>query len=304
MPIILSAALLLQGAVCHAAQDVTPTDTVSLLPCGIPGLPEDYALPAGEMKEKHNMQEHDVIEAIGTLKPGLDYREGEVFTLADSEEQALAYAEAFNGRLLLFSDGVATIELPEDLTVLQAVSASSDPACMVLPAVDPVYCIRLDPGEMNGEFSDEENSVDNVTENASDPVNPGIPDSMTDTMDPSGSSNSGSLHYQDYVSKGLVDDPFLLHPEEQCNHNGKQYQWQHDLMHSWEAWTYGFGSGNVKVGIIDTGVLKEHEDFAGTRITQYDYCSRDERNDNYVSAAHGTHVAGIICAVPDNGAYR
>jgi len=53
------------------------------------------------------------------------------------------------------------------------------------------------------------------------------------------------------------------------------------------------------VGVIDTGVYLDHEDLAGNLVAGYDF-DRDQVA-AYDYYGHGTHVAGIIAAVANNG---
>jgi subtilisin family serine protease len=71
------------------------------------------------------------------------------------------------------------------------------------------------------------------------------------------------------------------------------------------AWATSTGAG-VKVGIVDTGVDLNHEDLAGQILMSTNCigangdpsrCTGSGQDDN----GHGTHVAGIIAAVKDNG---
>ncbi|MBQ9276398.1 MAG: S8 family serine peptidase [Clostridia bacterium] len=71
------------------------------------------------------------------------------------------------------------------------------------------------------------------------------------------------------------------------------------------AWSYTAGSSTVRVGIIDTGIDADHEDLSANVNTSL---SRDfSLAEPYIPAAvvdsgyHGTHVAGIIGAVGNNG---
>jgi len=58
-------------------------------------------------------------------------------------------------------------------------------------------------------------------------------------------------------------------------------------------------AGSVIIGIIDTGILSSHEDFAGKVVAGYDFFDMDpDAADDY---GHGTHVAGIAAARGDNG---
>lgn len=60
-----------------------------------------------------------------------------------------------------------------------------------------------------------------------------------------------------------------------------------------KVWDKGTGSG-VKIGIIDTGIQKDHPDLASNMITGYDFVNND--NDANDDNGHGTHVAGIAAA--------
>lgn len=66
------------------------------------------------------------------------------------------------------------------------------------------------------------------------------------------------------------------------------------------AWDRTLGSVSVKVAVIDSGLLKTHEEFAGSgRVLQgYDFDDGDsDPNDN---CGHGTHVTGTIGATINN----
>ncbi|HWH08257.1 MAG TPA: S8 family serine peptidase [Candidatus Thermoplasmatota archaeon] len=67
------------------------------------------------------------------------------------------------------------------------------------------------------------------------------------------------------------------------------------------AWSRTTGSASVKVAVIDSGLRRTHEEFAGqARILQgYDTISED--NDPQDACGHGTHVTGTIAATINNG---
>ncbi len=76
-------------------------------------------------------------------------------------------------------------------------------------------------------------------------------------------------------------------------------QWGPEAMSLPYAWDFTTGSSSVIVAVIDTGVQINHPDLAGHITAGYDFYNRT----TYVRDinGHGTHVAGIIGAVTNNG---
>ncbi len=67
---------------------------------------------------------------------------------------------------------------------------------------------------------------------------------------------------------------------------------------AWDS-SAGYGSANVTVALIDSGILRTHEDFVGGRVLQgHDYVSNDADPDD--SCGHGTHTSGIVGASTNN----
>lgn len=66
------------------------------------------------------------------------------------------------------------------------------------------------------------------------------------------------------------------------------------------AWSsIGYGSTNIVVAVLDTGIRSTHEDLQANYIGGYDYVN-DDNNPND-DCGHGTHVSGTVAAVTDNG---
>ena len=68
------------------------------------------------------------------------------------------------------------------------------------------------------------------------------------------------------------------------------------------AWDLSTGSSAVIVAVIDTGVDYNHPDLAANMTGKgYDFVQGDADALDYGSTGHGTHVAGTIAAVGNNG---
>lgn len=70
------------------------------------------------------------------------------------------------------------------------------------------------------------------------------------------------------------------------------------------AWDATMGSTSIKVGVVDTGINRNHEDFVGGRVLQgYDFYNNDNEPEDAGGQCnyHGSHTAGTIGATSDNG---
>jgi type VII secretion-associated serine protease mycosin len=82
-------------------------------------------------------------------------------------------------------------------------------------------------------------------------------------------------------------------------------QWAFSAVDFESAWKLSTGAG-IRVAVVDTGVLGTHEDLSGSVIPGLDLASDAAKYDpagtgEVDPAGHGTHVAGIIAAHPNNG---
>jgi subtilisin family serine protease len=68
-----------------------------------------------------------------------------------------------------------------------------------------------------------------------------------------------------------------------------------------EAWDLTRGSRDVRVAILDTGVLATHPDLEGNLSSAFGLLGRGLSSDDDAGLGHGTPIAGIIGAVGDNG---
>ncbi|MGI6216268.1 MAG: S8 family serine peptidase, partial [Coriobacteriales bacterium] len=123
----------------------------------------------------------------------------------------------------------------------------------------------------------------------------------------SSTADSGEGISTESISNPLtttVDDPYALISDYSSTRN----QWWLYAVNAFDAWDYQKCEGSVTVAVIDTGIRFDHEDLADNIDTEHAYDAVSESqmtqaSSNRTSALweHGTHVAGIISGVANNG---
>ena len=224
-----------------------------------PGMPESYILSADEIDDKRALVSEGVINGFADAVSGEDYVEGEVVFLADSEERALEVAAAYGAELKSFGVGVAVLELPEHATTFDALLYAADTENN-LPAVYPNFIYTL-------------------------------PEVFEEEIRNSDSVGMGLFAADAPVKqtwKSSFTDPFLKNPD--AGTDG--YQWHHDAIGSYAAWSTTTGVGII-VAVLDTGIQSNHPDLIPV-LAGYNGVN-DNFDVNDVDS-HGTHVAGIIGA--------
>ena len=76
-------------------------------------------------------------------------------------------------------------------------------------------------------------------------------------------------------------------------------QWAVNKIQLPAAWDLTGGTKTVKVAIIDTGIDSKHPDLAGQVVGGRDFVNND--SDPMDDQGHGTHVAGTVAALTNNG---
>lgn len=70
------------------------------------------------------------------------------------------------------------------------------------------------------------------------------------------------------------------------------------LLNLYTAWAFPFVTTDVVIAVIDSGINREHPEFAGRILPGYDFIFEDDSPND--ENGHGTHVAGIVAAAGAN----
>ncbi|GAA3403834.1 S8 family peptidase [Paenibacillus hodogayensis] len=119
------------------------------------------------------------------------------------------------------------------------------------------------------------------------------------------SSHLEAKQLMDYFQKWNVEfaEPhFLYMTNEAVEPNDRlyaKYQWNLPAIETIPGWDVSRGSEDVIVAVVDTGVDVNHPDLKGRTIAGVNIVNKDAPALDDVG--HGTHVAGIISALVNNG---
>ncbi|MCC3380052.1 S8 family peptidase [Paenibacillus farraposensis] len=99
----------------------------------------------------------------------------------------------------------------------------------------------------------------------------------------------------------LTNETKLLKPDGNIPNDllFSRYQWNLPATETNRGWGLGKGSKNVVVAVVDTGVDLDHPDLKGQILSGHNVVKPSEKP--YDDVGHGTHVAGIISALVNNG---
>ena len=95
-----------------------------------------------------------------------------------------------------------------------------------------------------------------------------------------------------------VSEPVSITPSIVPNDSYFDEQWAFGRIQALEAWQITSGSQEVIIAVLDTGIDQTHIDLAGKVIASINFTQSPTVDD---IDSHGTHVAGIIGAIADNG---
>lgn len=238
------------------------------------GMPDGYRLSSEQIREKRLLAGN--VEDVEESAEGIQYVEGEILTLAGSEEEAGMIAEAYNAEIRSYEDGLLVLELGEQVSVCDAIQAAASSRTL-LPAVWPNYYRYVHGEEVPQE------SVDELIEIEEEEYIPEAETALTEESD-----EPALEAYAQAVDS--YNDPYL-------KATSSNYQWQHVAVGSPYAWSEGYQGAGVKVAVLDTGVNSSHPDLQ-IKESINKVTGADSAEDGY---GHGTHVAGIIGARANNG---
>lgn len=241
---------------------------------GFAGMPEGYRLTSAQKEEKELLAKN--AGSLNEADEGILYVKGEIMAFADSQEEAEMIAKAYNAEIKNFENGLLLMTLGEKTTVSTAIKAAATSSSkIVLPAVWPNYYRHVHVEDVL-QVEESEYEVEANAETVE----------LTEDGTPSLES------YEKAIT--AYNDPFLSPSE-------SEYQWQHVAVGSAYAWKDHYTGAGVKVAVLDSGVISNHEDLkiAGhySNLTNDDGVAITSTND---VVGHGTHVAGIIGAQSNN----
>ncbi len=94
------------------------------------------------------------------------------------------------------------------------------------------------------------------------------------------------------------NDPYDNTTPYSSSHSGAVSQWGWGKIQAYQAWDLTTGSAGVKIAVVDTGIDNSHPDLQAV-VAQKDFINNDNNAED--DNGHGTHVAGTIGALTNNG---
>lgn len=106
-------------------------------------------------------------------------------------------------------------------------------------------------------------------------------------------------HYVYLTNDKTPDDPTLEKANIPNDLLFSQYQWNLPAIETNRGWNLSKGSKDVIIAVVDTGADLNHTDLNGQFVSGYNVVNPEKKPTDDVG--HGTHVAGIIGALVNNG---
>ncbi len=227
-------------------------------------MPSDYELTSEQKQMKSALAAS--MNDFDDSAEGVQYVEGQVFTFADSREEAELIAEAYCAELIEYDEGIAVLKLQAEVAVGEALRAAAS-ADNNLPAVFANYYRYMHVEEQRNtsalDITEEEFDLEGYTFVELETEEPGI-EAYGQAVEALGEPNMA--------------------------YDSSYYQWQHVNVGSVYAWDAGYKGSGVKVAVLDSGVSGNADVTPIKDINKTDEADANDGN------GHGTHVAGIIAA--------
>lgn len=233
-------------------------------------IPEGYVVSASDLLLKADMP--NTIKALADAVEGVDYIADRVFALVNTSDEAELVAYAYNSEIINYEAGVVVLDIPDEVSVAEAVSVGAN-AELAMPIVYPDfyrYAFGLEDDEeiVEYDYSEDDSDFDDEYE-----------DEYEDE------EVSGNDEVYDLVASNVYTDPYLAG-------SSSYYQWHHDVIGSSYAWKKGYTGSGIRVAVLDTGVVQNHNDLSVAGNENFS----DSSSAYDLAAGHGTHCAGIIAA--------
>lgn len=243
-------------------EEETDIETIEPSESPFPGPAAEFSLSKKQIEQKEALRDSGAVERLAELTEGKDYEAGILYFVCSDRGYAEEVAAIYGAELKSYSYGIARIKLTGG-TVKEAVALAADPDNLY-PPVGPNY----------------------ITPFEEEPPKRLLASGSAKTEVPVSENWDSWVNGEDAILSN--PDAFLLYP------SASNYQWQHDMINTYEAWGVTTGDPDILVAVIDSGVETSHPDLHNVSTLDIG-CGIDP------TADHGTHVAGIIAATLGNG---
>lgn len=243
-------------------------------------MPDGYQLTSYQKELKSELG--NMLYQVSESDEGVTYAESEVYTYAESREEAEMIAAAYHAEIVDFDMGILTLKLGGGVSVKSALAEAAD-LSNNLPAVWPNYRRELF-GEVTPEAT--ENDIPGLEVVEEEYALEGQAQQEAGDEVPSLEAYEQALN-----ELTAYNDPYLQPVSE-------SYQWFHTTIGTVYAWDAGYKGQGIRVGVIDSGV-DSNADLDANVVDKKDFCdgTTDAADNTGDGGKHGTHVAGIIAAL-------
>ena len=257
-----------------------------------------------------------------SIPDGVEYEPDEMIVVvsadasAEEVEEALAQVPDVSSSSVeeeQLASGIVTVPLEPGTSVEDAVNDTLEAAPGVIVDCQPNYIYHLMDAEdvVDLEETDDEESIaggESIEEvvSAVEPVKAIEPQAGVGSIDEEGAEQPDAVLMDVLPTLHAADDS----TNESVNDPSVAKQWALKSVRAYDAWSISRCEGSVAVAVLDTGFQLDHEDLVDNIIPGSAYNahaantgqgSTDDLTPPSKNYNHGTHVAGTIGAVANNG---